>query len=66
MGGRLNIIRDKYNRYTCPLRPCRYFTLKFLIQGHPQSAKVPHIVDFKSANISFIIGPRGLQCQTNL
>ena len=42
------------------------FDLKLLIQGHPRSAKVPHIADFKSACISLIIGPRGLQCETNL
>ena len=41
-------------------------TLKLLIQGHPRSAKVTHIADFKSAYISIIIGPRGLQCETNL
>ena len=55
-----------YNRYTCPLQPCRHLTLKLLIQGHLWSAKVPHIADFKSAYISLIIGPRGLQCETNL
>ena len=55
-----------YNIYTCPLQPCTHLTLKFLIQGHPRSAEVTHIVAFKSAYISFIIGPRGLQCQTNL
>ena len=33
-------------------------TLKPLIQGHPQSAKVHHI-DFKIAYTSLIIGPRG-------
>ena len=54
------------NRYTCPLQPCRHLTLKLLIQGHPWIAKVTHIADFKSAYISLIIGPRGLQCQTNL
>ena len=54
-----------YNRYICPLQPCRHLTLKLLIQGHPQSAKVTHIADFKSAYISLIIGPRGLQCETN-
>ena len=57
---------DMCNRYICPLQPCRYLTLKLLIQGHPRSAKVIHIVDFKSAYISLIIGPRGLQCETNL
>ena len=40
--------------------------LKLLIQGHPRIAKVTHIADFKSAYISLIIGPRGLQCETNL
>ena len=66
MGRRLNLfIGDMYNRYTCPLQLCRCLTLKLLIQGHPRSAKVPHI-DFKSAYISLIIGPRGLQCETNL
>ena len=57
---------DMYNRYTCPLQLCRHLTLKLLIQGHPRSAEVTHITDFKSANISFIIGARGLQCETNL
>ena len=52
-----------YDRYTCPLQPCRHLTLKRLIQGHPRTAKVLH---FKSAYISLIIGPRGLQCETNL
>ena len=42
------------------------FDLKLLIQGHPRSAEVTHIADFKSAYISLIIGPRGLQCETNL
>ena len=42
------------------------FDLKALIQCHPQSAKVPHIADLKSAHISLIIGPRGLQRETNL
>ena len=37
-----------------------------LIQGYPRSAEVTHIADFKSAYISLIIGPRGLQCETNL
>ena len=55
-----------YNRYTCPLQPCRYLTLKLFIQGHPQNAKVPHVADFKSAYISLIIAPRGLACETNL
>ena len=44
-----------YNRYTCPLQPCTHLTLKLLIQGHPQSAEVAHIADFKSAYISLII-----------
>ena len=34
--------------------------MKLLIQGHPQSAEVPHVADFKSACISFIIVPRAL------
>ena len=55
-----------YNRYICPLQPCTYLTLKLLIQGHPRSAKVTYIADFKSVYISLIIGPRGLQCETNL
>ena len=54
------------NRYTCALQPCRHLTLKILIQGHPRSAKLTHIADFKSAYISLIIGARGLQCETNL
>ena len=67
IGRRLNVfIGDMYNRYICPLQPCRHLTLKLLIQGHPQSAKVTHIADFKSAYISLIIGPTGLQCETNL
>ena len=44
-----------YDRYTCPLQPCAHLTLKLLIQGHPQSAEVAHIADFKSAYISHII-----------
>ena len=59
-------IGDMYNTYICPLQPCRHLTLKLLIQGHPQSVKVPHIADFKGAYISLIIGLRGLQCETNL
>ena len=55
-----------YNRYTCPLQPCTHLTLKLLIQGNPRSAEVTHIADFKSAYIALIIGPRGLQCETNL
>ena len=52
-----------YNRYTCPIQPCKHLTLKLLIQGHPLSAKVSHIADFESAYISLIIGSRGLQCE---
>ena len=67
VGRRLNLfIGDVYNRYTCPLQPCTHLTLKLLIQGHPWSAEVTHIAVFKSAYISLIIGPRGLQCETNL
>ena len=54
-----------YNLYTCPLQRGRYLTLKLLIQGHSQSAKVPHIADFKTAYIS-LIGRSGLQCETIL
>ena len=68
MGGRrLNVfIGDMYNIYICPLQPCRHLTLKLLIQCHPLSAEVTHIADLKSAYISLIIGPIGLQCETNL
>ena len=59
-------IGDMYNRYVCPLQPCRHLALKLLIQGHPRSAEVTHIADFKSVYISLIIDPRGLQCETNL
>ena len=59
-------IGDLYDRYICPLQPCRHLILKLLIQGHSRNAEVIHIVDFKSADISLIIGPRGLQCETNL
>ena len=31
-----------------------------------RSAKLSHVADFKSAYMSLIIGPRGLQCETNL
>ena len=55
-----------YDTYTCPLQPCTHLTLKLLIQGHPRSAKVTHIADFKGAYIALIIGPRGLQCEANL
>ena len=41
-------------------------TLKLLIQGHPWNAEVTHVADIKSAYISLIIGPRGLQCETHL
>ena len=46
-----------YDTYTCPLQPCTHLTLKLLIQGHPRSAEVTHIANFKSAYISLIIGP---------
>ena len=52
--------------YICPLQACRHMTLKRSIQGHPQSAKVLHVVDFKSACISIIIGLRGLACEAKL
>ena len=55
-----------YDRYVCPLQPCRHLTLKLLIQSHPWSVEVTHIAVFKSAYISLIIGPRGLQCENNL
>ena len=48
------------------LQCCIHLTLKLLIQGHPWSAEVTHIADFKSAYISLIIGPRDLQCETKL
>ena len=41
-------------------------TFKIFIQGFSLSAKGPHVSDFKSAYVSLIIGPRGLQCETNL
>ena len=64
---RLNLFIDHmYNRYTCPLEACRHLTLKLFIQGHPRSAKIPHVANFKSAYIYLIIGPRGLACQANL
>ena len=64
-GRRLNLfIGVMYNIYACPLQAYRHITLKLLIQGLPRNAKVPHI--FKSAYISLIIGPRGLQCETNV
>ena len=55
-----------YDTYTCPQQPCTHLTLNLLIEGHPQSAEVTHIADFKSAYIFLIIGPRGLQCEANL
>ena len=55
-----------YNRYTCPLQPCGHLTSTLLNQGHQWSAKVPNVADFKSAYISLIVGPRGLQGETNL
>ena len=55
-----------YDTYTCPLQACTHLTLKLLTQGHPRSAEVTHIEEFKSAYISRIIGPRGLQCQSIL
>ena len=55
-----------YNRHACPLQPSRYLTLKPLIQGHTWSAKVTHIAAFKSAYISLIVGPKGLQCENNI
>ena len=30
------------NTYICPLLACRNLTLKPFIEGHPQTAKVPH------------------------
>ena len=36
------------------------------IPGHTRNAKVPHVADFKSASISFIISPRGLACEAKL
>ena len=67
VGRKLNLfIGDMYNRYTRPLQPCRHLTFKLLIQGHPQTAKIPHVADFKSAYISLIIGPRALPCKTKL
>ena len=67
IGRKLSLfIGDMYNRSTCPLQPCRHLTLNLLIQGHPWSARVPHIVDFKNVFIALIIGRRGLQCETNL
>ena len=57
IGRRMNLfIGDMYNRYTCPLQPCRHLTLKLLIQGHSRSSKVRHVADFKTAYISLIIG----------
>ena len=62
---RLNLfIGDMYTRYICPLPVHIFLTLKHLIQGH--SAKVPHVADFKSANISLIIGPGGVAYEADL
>ena len=55
-----------YNRYRFPQEAYRHLTLKLFIQGHPRSAKVPHVVNFKSPYIALIIAPRGLACKTNL
>ena len=57
-----------YNRYICPLQAYRHLTFKIFIQGHPWSARLPHVANFKSSCISFflIIGPRGLACKANL
>ena len=64
---RLNLfLVDMYNRYTCPLQPCRHLNLKLPIQGHPRNAKVPHVAYLKSPYISLIIAPRDLACETNL
>ena len=52
-------VDDMYGRYICPLQPSRHLTFKLLIQGHPWSAEVTNIVNFKSAYISLITGPRG-------
>ena len=57
---------DMYNRYTCPLQPCRHLTLKLLIQGHPRSAKVTHMAEFKSAFIPLLIDPIGLRFEDYL
>ena len=44
------------------------FDLGPLLQGQTRTAKLKtaYNSDFKSAYISLIIGPRGLQCETNL
>ena len=53
---RLNLfIGDVYNRYTCPLQPCRYLTLKLFIQGHPWNCKVSHVADFSDV-VRFDLG----------
>ena len=44
-----------YNTYTFPLQPCRHLKLQLLIQGHPRSAKVPHIADFTRHTFSPIL-----------
>ena len=36
-----------YNRYTCPVQPCRHLILKLLIQGHPRNSIVHHVVVLK-------------------
>ena len=36
------------------------------LHSRSQNAKGSHIVHFKSAYVSLIIGPRGLACLTNL
>ena len=36
-----------YNRYTCPLQPCKRLTSKLFIQDHPRNAKVLHVADFE-------------------
>ena len=45
-------IGDMYNRCTLQLS---HFTLKPLIQGHPQNTKVPHVADFKSVSLFYEI-----------
>ena len=66
IGRMLNLLIGDIYITEIPLQPCRHLTLKLLIQGHPQSSKLTHVADFKSAYISLIIGPRGLQLETNL
>ena len=50
-----------YDTYTCPLQPCTHLTVKLLTQGHPRSAEVTHIEDFKSAYISVMLLERGIR-----